>query len=147
MNFPGPAQIKLDDKARIAIPVRYRNELLESWGKRLISTIDLYERILVLYPFRYWEEEIMPAWSQLSSIDPQASEAKRRFLGSATEVIMDNAGRIRLPSVLMAYAHITTEVDLRRLGNKFEISAVQPDILEPLDKSNPLAEVLQNLKT
>ena len=48
--FRGEYSLTLDAKGRLAIPSRYRERLVEDCSGKLIVTISLLERCLVVYP-------------------------------------------------------------------------------------------------
>ncbi len=144
MEFPGPSSIKLDDKSRLALPVRYRNELKKEWGTTLIMTLDIHDPILLIYPLRYWTDTIFPTWNT-SQLDAIARQAKRRFIGNATESAMDAQGRIRIPPPLKQAVHIDNEVVMRRIGQYFELNAPEVDVAAPLSKEQPLPSSLEGV--
>ncbi len=144
--FPGPTSIKLDNKGRFSVPIRYREILIEESGSKLLITADIFERILLLYPFTYWQKEILPGLIDLPSGDPIVRKIKRRTIGYATETKIDATGRIHVPSPLLQYADITNELEMKSMGNSFELCAPGTDELAPLDANIVLPEVLSNLK-
>ena len=52
--FRGITQLSLDAKGRLAIPARYRGELMSFCAGRLIVTVDP-SRCLLIYPQPAWE--------------------------------------------------------------------------------------------
>ena len=53
--FRGANAISLDAKGRLAMPSRYRDELVSRCGGQLIVTIDAVDRCLTVYPLPEWE--------------------------------------------------------------------------------------------
>lgn len=117
--YRGLASISLDGKGRFAMPTRYRDSILEETQGQLVVTIDTEMRCLLLYTRSQWEP-IEVKLQQLPSFDPQARRIQRLLIGHATDVEMDNLGRVRLPSLLREYAGITKQIILLGQGNKFE---------------------------
>ena len=119
-NFRGINAINLDAKGRLAMPVRYRDQLNEEAGGRLVLTIDAEERCLLLYPYPVWEE-IEKKVESLSSFNSHTRRIQRLLIGHATELEFDNNGRILLPQPLRDYAQLDKNVVLVGQGKKFEI--------------------------
>ena len=66
--FRGVTQLSLDAKGRLAIPARYRGELMSSCAGRLIVTVDP-SKCLLIYPQHAWEP-IEQKLNNLSSFNP-----------------------------------------------------------------------------
>lgn len=118
--FRGAAAVSLDSKGRLAIPTRYRAELLEKHHGALICTVDIRQPCLLLYPLLEWEvvEQRLLA---LSNFDPDQRRIQRVMQGFATECEMDSAGRILLSPVLRQHAQLEQQIMLVGQLNKFEI--------------------------
>lgn len=118
--FRGAATVSLDSKGRLAIPTRYRAELVEKHHGSLICTVDIRQPCLLLYPLQEWEvvEQKLMA---LSNFDPMQRRIQRVMQGFATECEMDSAGRILLSPVLRQHAQLEQQVMLVGQLNKFEI--------------------------
>jgi MraZ protein len=54
--FRGVNTISLDSKGRLAMPARYRDQLMTQFGGRLVGTIEPMAKCLLLYPIDVWEE-------------------------------------------------------------------------------------------
>lgn len=118
--FRGISAINIDGKGRVAVPTRYR-QLLELQGQRqLVVTIDTEQRCLLLYPLNEWEI-IEAKVAALPSFNPAARRIQRLLIGHATEIELDNNGRILLPPLLREYADLDKRVMLVGQGKKFEI--------------------------
>ncbi|OZB39687.1 MAG: cell division/cell wall cluster transcriptional repressor MraZ [Alishewanella sp. 34-51-39] len=118
--FRGSFTLTLDDKGRLALPVRYRDRLLSENQGQLICTIDLHDPCLLLFPLAEWEE-IEEKLQSLSSLNPQERRLQRILLGNATECDMDKSGRILLPAFLRQHAGLGKNIRLVGQLNKFEI--------------------------
>tara|TARA_Y100000992_G_C21196751_1_gene458313 strand:+ start:235 stop:657 length:423 start_codon:yes stop_codon:yes gene_type:complete len=110
----------MDSKGRIAIPVKYRNYLLQERGACLVVTIDTNDKCLLLYPLPEWEE-IEKQIESLPSFDQQARRIQRLLIGYATEVDMDKNGRILLSPMLRDYADLDKQLVLVGQGKRFEL--------------------------
>ncbi|BAO43494.1 division/cell wall cluster transcriptional repressor MraZ [Thiolapillus brandeum] len=150
--FVGINTLNLDAKGRLAIPVRYRKELVGPEGAGVVVTVNPYERCLWLYPRNEWQEVARKVIS-LPDLKKQNKSLKRLLLGHASELDLDGQGRILLSASLREYAGMDKPVALVGQGNKFEIWAesawleTRDDCLEtvmPGDESD-LSEDLVNL--
>jgi MraZ protein len=118
--FRGLTAIQIDAKGRLSIPSRYRTALLDETGNTVIVTIDTEQPCLLLYPTPRWLE-IEQKLEQLSSFHPASRRIQRLLMGHATDVELDNQGRILIPPLLREYAHIDKSAMLVGQGKKFEI--------------------------
>lgn len=118
--FRGATSISLDSKGRLAIPTRYRAELLAQHQGSLICTVDIRQPCLLLYPLHEWEI-VEQKLLQLSNFDPTQRRVQRVMQGFATECEMDSAGRILLSPALRQHAQLEQQVMLVGQLNKFEI--------------------------
>ncbi len=118
--YRGLSAVNLDEKGRIALPTRYRDEL-----SAVVVTIDTEESCLLMYPANEWDE-IEAKIEALPSFNPAARRVQRLLIGHAAELNVDNNGRILLPQVLRDYAGLEKQIMLVGQGKKFEIwSAAQ----------------------
>jgi len=118
--FRGIHSINLDPKGRLAIPTRYRERIMLDAHGQLVMTIDTESPCLLLYPLAEWEI-IESKIQNLPSFNPQARRIQRLLIGHAAEMVLDNNGRILLPSLLREYASIDKKIMLIGQGKKFEI--------------------------
>ena len=117
--FQGAAQLNLDGKGRLAIPARYRDELLNTCAGSLVLTADA-DGCLLLYPLPEWEP-IRDKLLKLSAFNPKMRALQRLLVGHAEEVTMDSAGRVLVSPALRNYAALDKRVMLVGQGNKFEM--------------------------
>ena len=118
--FRGVNTINLDAKGRMAMPARYRDQLQSHCGGHLVATIDTAARCLLLYPVHEWEE-IQRKIEALPSFNPQSRRVQRLLIGHATDLELDNSGRILLPQALREYAGLEKHVALIGQGKKLEL--------------------------
>jgi MraZ protein len=117
--FRGVNALNLDSKGRLAIPTRYRDELVRVANGRMVITVDR-DQCLLLYPLPEWEE-IERKLVKLPSFNAPARRLQRLLIGHATEVELDGNGRILLPPPLREFAGLDKTVVMIGQGNKFEI--------------------------
>ncbi|MEI7456710.1 MAG: division/cell wall cluster transcriptional repressor MraZ [Nitrosomonadales bacterium] len=117
--FQGAAQLNLDGKGRLAIPARYRDELLSGCAGNLVLTADA-DGCLLVYPEPEWLP-IRDKLNKLSAFNPRSRALQRLLVGHAENVQMDSAGRVLISPVLRSYAALDKNVMLIGQGNKFEL--------------------------
>ncbi|MGB1237327.1 MAG: division/cell wall cluster transcriptional repressor MraZ [Pseudomonadales bacterium] len=118
--FRGINPINIDAKGRMAVPSRYREQLMEQCGGQMVVTIDTETRCLLLYPVDEWEI-IQRKIEALPSFDPGARRIQRLLIGHACDVDMDSGGRLLINATLREYASLEKKVVLLGQGKKFEI--------------------------
>ena len=105
----------IDDKGRIIIPAKFRNEL----GDKFIVTRGL-ENCLFAYPESTWNQ-IVDKLKTLPFTKKDARNFTRFFLSGATTVEFDKQGRINIPSTLAAYSNLLKECVIIGVGDRLEI--------------------------
>jgi len=118
--FRGVNTLNLDAKGRMAMPSKYRERLMDQCAGQLVVTVDLSDKCLLLYPLPEWED-IERKLVRLGNLNPQARRLQRLLIGHATEVELDNNGRILLPPPLREFADLDKRIALTGQGKKFEI--------------------------
>lgn len=102
------------------MPTRYRDRLQLDSKSALVLTIDTEERCLLVYPQSEWEL-IEAKLATLPSFNQAARRIQRLLMGHATDVEMDNIGRILLPPMLREFAGLEKRAVLVGQGKKFEL--------------------------
>lgn len=118
--FRGINLINLDTKGRLAVPTRYRDCLQDVCDSQLILTIDTQASCLLLYPLPEWEQ-IEKKLQTLPTFNAAARRIQRLLIGHATELTMDDNGRILIPPLLRDYAKLQSKVMLVGQIKKFEL--------------------------
>ena len=117
--FRGATKVTLDDKGRMVMPTRYREQIsVQSQGK-LVVTVDR-EQCLLIYPLPEWEQTERKLMS-LPSLHPQSRKLQRLMVGHATDVELDGHGRFLLPQELREFAGLQRAGMLIGQGNRFEL--------------------------
>lgn len=112
----------MDSKGRMALPARFREPVIVTAASKLVVTIDMRERCLLMYPLPEWEI-VQEKLEGLSNIRPDARLLQRLLIGHATDLELDGSGRMLLPTMLREYASLTKGLVLVGQGNKIEIWA------------------------
>ncbi|MCL4152951.1 UNVERIFIED_CONTAM: hypothetical protein GTU68_054074 [Idotea baltica] len=118
--FRGISSASIDAKGRVALPTRFRELVrLISEGK-VVVTIDMREKCLLLYPLSEWEI-VQRKLESLPNVGTQARLLQRLLIGHATDIDMDGNGRILLSQMLRDYAELAKRLVLVGQGNKIEL--------------------------
>jgi MraZ protein len=118
INLLGEYEATLDTKGRFLLPGGLKKQLPEGESRLIISRG--IEKCLTLYPLQSWEP-IVARIRQLNDFDPKVREFKRLFLGGATEVELDSAGRLLLPPQLKEFAGLSKDIVLAADLDKINI--------------------------
>lgn len=113
--FLGEYIYKLDQKKRLAIPIKFRKLL----GKKAILTRGL-DNCLFLYSVGEWQK-LAKRLSQLPLSQADARGFVRIMLAGAMEVDFDSLGRILIPDYLKKYACLNKNAVVAGLYNRIEI--------------------------
>lgn len=106
----------IDDKGRVSIPVKFRNEL----GNIFVISKGIGEDCLFVFTLLEWrrlEEKIR----KLPLTDKKARRFSRYLIGGASECEIDKQGRVILPQYLREYASLKKDVVLVGLTTRVEI--------------------------
>jgi len=117
--FRGVNTLNLDAKGRMGMPARYRQRLSDACDGQMVVTVDR-DHCLLLYPLPEWEI-VERKLQKLPSFNKAARRMQRLYIGHATEVELDSAGRMLLPPSLREFAGLEKRAVLTGQGNKFEI--------------------------
>ena len=109
----------MDNKGRMVIPNRYREQIAERAQGQLVVTVDR-DQCLLLYPLPDWEQ-IERKLMSLPSLHAQARRLQRLMVGHATDLTLDAHGRLLLPAELREFAGLTRHAMLIGQGNRFEL--------------------------
>lgn len=113
--FIGEYLHNLDEKGRLAIPVKFRSRL----GEGAVVTKGL-DNCLSLFTAEAWEKQV----AKLNELPQTASKSRaysRFILSGAFQVETDKQGRVVLPQTLRDYADLKTTAVVTGLGDHIEI--------------------------
>ena len=113
--FIGEYHHSIDDKGRLIIPSKFREEL----GEKFIVTRGI-ENCLFVYSEESWQK-IVDKLETLPFTKKDARQFIRFFLSGASEAEFDKQGRINIPSPLITYANINKECIVIGTGDRLEI--------------------------
>jgi MraZ protein len=111
----GEHEHSLDDKNRLTLPARLREQL----GDRVVVTAGL-DGCLFAYAHDDWERQV----ARIRELDPLSREARmmqRYFFAQAVTAELDRQGRMVLPASLLQTAGIQREVTVAGVYDHLEI--------------------------
>ncbi len=104
----------------MAMPTRYRDAFKKDDNSQLIATVDIQSRCLLIYPMDSWLT-IEKKLQNLPALNASSRRLQRLMLGYASEIDLDNNGRMLLPAALRDYAQLEKKLVLVGQGSKFEL--------------------------
>ncbi|MCI1675959.1 MAG: division/cell wall cluster transcriptional repressor MraZ [Ancrocorticia sp.] len=113
--FLGTYEPKLDDKGRLILPAKYREQLQGG----LVMTRG-QEHCLYVFP----ASEFAAMHEQLRQAPLTSKEARsylRVFLSGAVDDVPDKQGRVSIPAGLRQWAHLERDLAVIGAGNRIEI--------------------------
>ena len=113
--FLGEYNHTIDEKGRLAIPVKFRSALTA--GAVVTRGID---RCLSLYTKDEWEKKAQQ-FAALPTAQKNSRAFARLMLAGAMDVELDRQGRVVIPDYLRSYAGTKRKVVVAGLYNRMEI--------------------------
>ncbi len=113
--FIGEYHHTIDEKGRIIIPSKFRDEL----GSNFVVTRGI-ESCLFVYPNKNWEQ-ICEKLNSLPFTRKDARVFNRFFMSGATNVELDKQGRINISSPLITHANLKKDCVVIGTGDRLEI--------------------------
>ncbi|MBK5247821.1 MAG: division/cell wall cluster transcriptional repressor MraZ [Actinomycetales bacterium] len=137
--FLGTYEPRLDDKGRLILPAKFRDEMA---GGIVITRGQEH----CLYAFARDEfENIHAQLRQAPLTSKQARDYMRVFLSGATDEVPDRQGRVTIPAILRKYAGLERDLAVIGSGSKIEIwaAAAWEDYLA--DQEQAYAEITEEV--
>ncbi|QRV02768.1 division/cell wall cluster transcriptional repressor MraZ [Arcanobacterium phocisimile] len=113
--FLGTYEPRLDDKGRLILPAKFRDQLANG----LVVTRG-QEHCLYVFPFAEFEN-ILERLRQAPMTSKEARTYTRVFLSGANDQVPDKQGRITLPAALRGYAGLERDLAVIGSGDHVEI--------------------------
>jgi len=113
--FLGEYEHTVDEKGRLAIPSRFRDEL----GEGVIITRG-FDKCLYGFPRPFWETLAQQVTS-VGLAQADARNVQRLLFSGAADLVFDRQGRVLIPQNLREYAGIGEQVVIAGLNRYFEI--------------------------
>lgn len=137
--FMGEYNHSIDQKGRIIVPAKFREEL----GEEFVMTLGL-DGCLFVYPTSEWETFV----EQLKKLpgNREVRQLQRYFLAGATNCEVDKQGRILIPAKLREHAGLEKEVVFVGVLGKIEVwSKERWDANNDFDDVEAMAENMSEL--
>jgi len=106
----------IDDKNRVSLPSKFRSLM----GKKIVITPGL-DQCLFAFTVKEWEKIAGKLSENSSMLSADMRSLTRYMFGGASEVEVDNIGRILVPDFLKERANLKTKVVLIGVQNRLEI--------------------------
>jgi MraZ protein len=116
MVFQGASALNLDAKGRMSVPAKHRDALLVQ-GEGRVTLTKHPDGCLLLFPRPEWEA----FRARVAQLPMDAHWWRRIFLGNATELDLDSAGRFLVSPELRSAAGIQREIILLGMGSHLEL--------------------------
>jgi MraZ protein len=113
--FLGTHQPRLDDKGRLFLPARFREELAEG----LVITKG-QDRCLYGFPLSEWNR-ITDQMAEAPLTAKAARDFSRMFFSGASHEVPDKQGRVTVPAALRQYAGLTRDCVVTGVQNRIEV--------------------------
>ena len=126
LMFLGQYEHSIDEKGRMTIPVRYRDQIQD--GAYITLGFDNNLIVMTANTFEHLYENL----NNLSITNVDARHLKRLVFSKAYRLEIDKSGRILIPQYLREGANLDSTAILVGIGDRFEIWA--PEIWEEQDK-------------
>ena len=129
----------LDEKSRLIIPSKFRNEL----GEKAIITKGL-DKCLFVYSESEWNKLVQKV-SNLQFTKKNVRAFERSFIGGASLIQFDKQGRINITSPLVHYANITKECVIIGVGERLEIWSLEDYNKYMKENEDNLSEMAEDI--
>ncbi len=114
--FMGEFTCKVDNKGRIMLPSKFRDELGE---KEFVITRGL-DNCIDLFPIEEWKN-IENKLKKLQTTNSKHRAYQRFVMSAATKTELDNQGRLNIPASLIDHAQIDKKIIVTGMNEKIEI--------------------------
>ena len=113
--FLGTHSPRLDDKGRLFLPAKFRDELAEG-----VVITKGQERCLYVFPMAEFRR-VTEAMSQAPVPQKAVRDYSRVFFASASDEVPDKQGRITIPPALREYAGLTKDCVVIGANTRVEV--------------------------
>ncbi len=138
--FMGEYHPSLDEKGRMAVPIKLRKAFGENdIINKLIVTYG-FGKYIMAYREQDWDDFVKTRLIKASESDQNGAALVRYFVGGAFDCELDKQGRIIIPQHLKEHSGIVKDVTVLGLYNRIELWDT-----EVYNSHKPSGETLQNL--
>jgi MraZ protein len=139
--FIGEFEYRVDEKGRVPIPPKFRNELKEA-GVVLSPGM---EKCITIYPLSEWKK----LSDSLTSSSVAASKLRklyRAFFASSFSIEIDGQGRISVPAQLRQHCAISDEVIIAGANTYLELWSKEKWAEEKADSLAEAWQIIESLE-
>ena len=123
--FMGEYHPTLDEKGRVAIPIKLRKAFAEEAViDKLVLTYG-FDKCIMAFRQKDWEHFVKEKLVPLQQSNPTNRNWMRHLMGGARDQELDKQGRIVIPSSHLEYARIKNDITILGLNDKIEIWATE----------------------
>lgn len=137
--FMGEYHHNIDEKGRLIIPAKFRNEL----GTKCVIARGL-EKCLYIYSMEEWNS-IVAKLKTLPFTKKDVRTFVRSFFSGATDCEFDRQGRFNITSPLVSYADITKECVIIGANDRIEIWSKENWDKFLIENQDTLEDIAENL--
>lgn len=137
--FMGEYHHNIDEKGRIVLPGKFRNEDMD----KIVVTRG-FEQCLYLYTMEEWQK-VVDKLNTLPFTKKDARTVMRSFFAGASICEFDRSGRINITSPLVNYAGLTKECVIIGVNDRIEIwdEKIYNNFMN--DNASKIEEMAENL--
>ncbi len=106
----------IDDKNRVSLPAKFRDFM----GKKIVITPGL-DHCLFIFTRKEWDKIAGKLSENSSMLSSDMRSFSRYMFGGASEVEVDNIGRILVPDFLRGRSNLKSKVVLIGVQNRIEV--------------------------
>jgi MraZ protein len=114
--FLGEYTHTLDDKGRLTLPAKFRDQLAQ--GVTVTRGLD---GCLFVFTYEDWKQFTETLRERLPFTQKSARDFSRFFFSGAVDIIPDRQGRILIPPFLRQYASLEAEVMIIGTNSRLEL--------------------------
>ncbi len=119
--FMGEFHPTLDDKCRVAIPIRLRKAFGDDAVVNKLVITHGFDKCIMAFREEDWKDFVEKKLVPLAMADPMNRKRMRFLMGGASDCELDKQGRLTIPAHLMQYSEISKDVTILGLYDRIEI--------------------------
>ena len=120
MGFRGSFEHAFDDKGRVSVPARFRDEIRARGSDSVVITRAVTVPCLEVYPLAAWVE-LEEKFRATPQFDPRYAQLRRFYFSASFDCALDRQGRMSVPANLRDHAGITKDVRFVSDFNRFQL--------------------------
>jgi MraZ protein len=115
-EFLGIHTPRLDDKGRLILPARFRDDL----GDKIVVTKGP-DRCVLIYPYAEFRTRILDPLAAGTSASRNVRALRRAYLGNASTETLDRQGRVTIPPALRTWGGLDKDCVVIGQGTYIEL--------------------------